>query len=229
MLKVDIITLFPDVFFGPFAESIVARAINNGKLTVNTIDLRDFADGKRREVDDKPYGGGPGMLMTPEPVFRAVESLKRDDTKVILMSPQGRVFTQKLADELSLESHLVLICGHYEGVDERIRECLVDLEISIGDYVLTSGNLPAMVMVDAVVRLLPGVLGSPASKEEESFSDSALLEYPQYTRPEEYNGIRVPEVLLSGNHGEIAKWRLAAARRKTSERRPDLLPGEVNE
>ncbi|MCK5844916.1 MAG: tRNA (guanosine(37)-N1)-methyltransferase TrmD [Victivallales bacterium] len=228
-MKVDIITLFPDVFFGPFAESIVARAINNGKLTVNTIDLRDFADGKRREVDDKPYGGGPGMLMTPEPVFRAVESLKRDDTKVILMSPQGRVFTQKLADELSLESHLVLICGHYEGVDERIRECLVDLEISIGDYVLTSGNLPAMVSVDAVVRLLPGVLGSPASKEEESFSDSALLEYPQYTRPEEYNGIRVPEVLLSGNHGEIAKWRLAAARRKTSERRPDLLPGEVNE
>jgi tRNA (guanine37-N1)-methyltransferase len=217
------------MFFGPFAESIVARAIKNGKLAVNAIDLREFADGKRRNVDDTPYGGGPGMLLKPEPVFKAVEALRTDQTKVLLMSPQGRVFNQKLAGELSKERHLVIVCGHYEGVDERIREALIDLEISIGDYVLTSGNLPAMVVVDTVARLLPGVLGSEASKEDESFSDSALLEYPQYTRPEQYRGMKVPDVLLSGNHGEIAEWRLAQAKRRTSERRPDLLSKEASE
>jgi tRNA (guanine37-N1)-methyltransferase len=162
-------------------------------------------------------------------VFKAVEALRTNESKVLLMSPQGRVFNQRVAGELSKESHLLIVCGHYEGVDERIREGLVDLEISIGDYVLTSGNLPAMVVVDTVARLLPGVLGSDSSKEEESFSNPALLEYPQYTRPEQYNGMKVPDVLLSGNHGEIAKWRLAGAKRKTSERRPDLLSGDASE
>lgn len=222
MLKVDIITLFPDIFFGPFAESIVARAIKNGKLLVNPVDLRDFTDDKRRTVDDKPYGGGPGMLMKPEPIFKAVEALKTDDTKVLLMSPQGSVFNQALASEFSTESHLLIICGHYEGVDERVREALVDMEVSIGDYVLTSGNLPAMVLVDAVARLIPGVLGSEESKDDESFSDPVLLEYPQYTRPETYREMSVPEVLLSGNHGEIAKWRTETSQQRTIERRPDL-------
>lgn len=222
MLKVDIITLFPDIFFGPFAESIVARAIKNGKLLVNTVDLRDFTDDKRRTVDDKPYGGGPGMLMKVEPLFKAVETLKTDDTKVLMMTPQGSVFNQTLASEFSIESHLVIVCGHYEGVDERVREALIDMEVSIGDYVLTSGNLPAMVLVDAVARLIPGVLGSDESKDDESFSNPALLEYPQYTRPETYRGMSVPEVLLSGNHGAIAKWRAETSKRRTSSRRPDL-------
>ncbi|NOY74890.1 MAG: tRNA (guanosine(37)-N1)-methyltransferase TrmD [Kiritimatiellaeota bacterium] len=221
-MKVDIITLFPDIFFGPFSESIVARAIDNGSLCVNTVDLRLFAEGKRRQVDDKPYGGGPGMLLMAEPVFKAVEALSSKNSKILLMTPQGRVFNQEMAGVLSNEKHLVIICGHYEGVDERIRESLVDMEVSIGDYVLTSGNLPAMVLVDAVTRLLPGVLGSETSVDEESFSDSTLLEYPQYTRPELYNGMKVPDVLLSGNHGEIAKWRLETAKRRTAERRPDL-------
>ena len=223
MLKVDIITLFPNIFFGPFAESIVARAIKNGKLLVNTVDLRDFTDDKRRTVDDKPYGGGPGMLMKPEPLFRAVETLKTDDTTVLMMSPQGVVFNQALASNFSIEKHLLIVCGHYEGVDERVRETLIDMEVSIGDYVLTSGNLPAMVLVDAVARLIPGVLGSENSKDDESFSNPALLEYPQYTRPETYREMRVPEILLSGHHGEIAKWRTEASQRRTRQRRPDLL------
>jgi tRNA (guanine37-N1)-methyltransferase len=223
LLKVDIITLFPNIFFGPFAESIVARAIKNGKLLVNTVDLRDFTDDKRRTVDDKPYGGGPGMLMKPEPLFRAVETLKTDDTTVLMMSPQGVVFNQALASKFSIEKHLLIVCGHYEGVDERVRETLIDMEVSIGDYVLTSGNLPAMVLVDAVARLIPGVLGSEKSKDDESFSNPALLEYPQYTRPETYREMRVPEILLSGHHGEIAKWRTETSQRRTRQRRPDLL------
>ena len=222
MLKVDIITLFPDVFFGPFAESIIARAIRNRKLEVNTVDLRDFTGDKRRTVDDKPYGGGPGMLMKPEPIFKAVEALRKEGAKVILMSPQGTVFKQRIAVDLADESHLVIVCGHYEGVDERVRTALVDMEISIGDYVLTSGNLPAMVLVDAVARLLPGVLGSDESKNDESFSNPYCLEYPQYTRPETFNGMRVPEVLLSGNHGEISEWRRRVSGERTRLRRPDL-------
>jgi tRNA (guanine37-N1)-methyltransferase len=222
MQTIDIITLFPDIFFGPFAESIIARAIKNGLVKINTIDLRDFTDDKRRTVDEKPYGGGPGMLMTPDPLFKAIESLKKNESKVILLSPQGKVFSQSMAMDLSLEKHLILVCGHYEGIDERVRESLIDIEISIGDYILTSGNIPAMAVVDSVVRLIPGVLGSSESSETESFSEG-MLEYPQYTRPEEYRGMKVPDVLLSGNHQEIANWRKEEALSRTEKRRPDLL------
>lgn len=222
MLEVDIITLFPEIFFGPFSESIVARAIDNGKIGINTVDLRDFTADKRKTVDDKPYGGGPGMLMKPEPLFKAVEKFKREDSVVILMTPQGEPFKQEAAEELSNLKHIIIICGHYEGVDERVRESLVDREISIGDYILTSGNLPAMVIIDAVARLIPGVLGSEESGSSESFSENGILEYPQYTRPEEFRGMNVPEVLLSGNHGEIASWRKKEAEKRTRARRPDL-------
>ena len=227
MLKVDIVTLFPDIFFGPFAESIIARAIENKIIEVNTIDLRDFTTDKRKTVDDKPYGGGPGMLMKVEPLFKAVESLKTDESQVILMSPQGEQFKQKTAQKLSKEKHLIIVCGHYEGVDERVRKSLIDSEISIGDYVLTSGNLPAMVVVDAVARLIPGVLGTDDSSSSESFSDENLLEYPQYTRPEEFRGMKVPEVLLSGNHGKIAEWRYNESLKRTQQRRPDLNTDQV--
>jgi tRNA (guanine37-N1)-methyltransferase len=222
LLKVDIITLFPQIFFGPFSESIVARAIGNKKIEINAVDLREFTSDKRKTVDDKPYGGGPGMLMKPEPLFKAVEKLKGEDSYVILMSPQGEPFKQRTAEELSEKKHLIIICGHYEGVDERVRDSLIDAEISIGDYILTSGNLPAMVIVDAVTRLIPGVLGSEESSSSESFSEEGLLEYPQYTRPEEFMGMKVPEVLLSGNHGEIASWRKEESRKRTMQRRPDL-------
>jgi len=226
-LRIDIITLFPKIFFGPFDESIIARARKQGLVEINTINLRDFASDKRGTVDDKPYGGGPGMLMKPEPVFDAVESIKTEDSLVILTSPKGEVFNQKLARELSQEKHLIVRCGHYEGVDERVKLGLVDKEISIGDYVLTSGNLPAMVMTDAIVRLLPGVLGSPESEVEESFSEG-LLEYPQYTRPPVFRGMEVPEILFSGHHEEIARWRKQESERKTIERRPDLIKDNKN-
>ncbi len=222
MLKVDIVTLFPDIFFGPFGESIIARAIENRIIEVNTVDLRDFTTDKRKTVDDKPYGGGPGMLMQAEPLFKAVESLKTEESIVILMSPQGEPFKQKIAEKLSEKRHLIIICGHYEGVDERVRESLIDSEISIGDYVLTSGNLPAMVVVDAVARLIPGVLGTDESSNSESFSEENLLEYPQYTRPEKFRGMKVPDVLLSGNHGKIAEWRMSESLKRTQKRRPDL-------
>ncbi len=221
-MRIDIITLFPDIFFGPLGESIVARAVKKGLIEINTVDLRDFSHDERGTVDDKPYGGGPGMLMKPEPLFEAVESLRNEDSLVLLTSPQGVRFDQSVAERLSTEKHLVIICGHYEGVDERVREALVDMEVSIGDYVLTSGNLPAMVITDAVTRLLPGALGSPESGVDESFT-SGLLEYPQYTRPAEYRGMRVPEVLLSGDHGKIAEWRRSESIKKTGERRPDML------
>jgi len=221
-LRIDIITLFPEIFFGPFSESIVARALKKGLIEINTVNLRDFTHDERGTVDDKPYGGGPGMLMKPEPLFEAVESLRTDDTTVILTCPQGRKFNQAIARELSTLKHMIIICGHYEGVDERVRLALVDMEISIGDFVLTSGNLPAMVIVDTVSRLVPGVLGSPDSGTEESFSNG-LLEYPQYTRPPEYRGMKVPEILLSGNHGEIASWRRSESIKRTGINRPDLL------
>jgi tRNA (guanine37-N1)-methyltransferase len=221
-VRIDIITLFPDIFFGPLDESIVGRAREQELVEINTINLRDFARDERGTVDDKPYGGGPGMLMKPELVFDAVESVKEENSLVILTSPQGRPFKQETACELSGKEHLIIVCGHYEGIDERVRETLVDMEISIGDYVLTSGNLPAMVITDAVVRLLPGALGCDESASDESFS-RGLLEYPQYTRPPEYRGMKVPDVLLSGNHGEIAKWRNNEALKRTQMRRPDLL------
>ena len=186
------------------------------------MDLRDFTHDNHKTVDDKPYGGGAGMLMKPEPLFEAVESLKSSRTKVLLTSPSGEPFTQKMAHELANEEHLIVICGHYEGVDERVRQVLVDRDISIGDYVLTSGNLPAMVIVDAVTRLLPGALGSPESEIDESFEDG-LLEYPQYTRPVEWKGRKVPDVLMSGHHENVAKWQKEQALQITKERRPDLL------
>ncbi|MFA6714084.1 MAG: tRNA (guanosine(37)-N1)-methyltransferase TrmD [Victivallales bacterium] len=220
-LQIDIITLFPDIFFGPLAESIVGRAVKNGLVKINTVNLRDYTHDERGTVDDKPYGGGPGMLLKAEPLFEAIEDLKTDNSLVILTSPQGQSFNQQTANELKDYEHLIFVCGHYEGVDERVRAALIDRELSIGDYILTSGNLAAMVMTDAVVRLLPGVLGSDASSEDESFSHG-LLEYPQYTRPPEYRGMKVPEILLSGDHGKIAGWRRKQAEERTRTRRPDL-------
>jgi tRNA (guanine37-N1)-methyltransferase len=221
-LRIDIITLFPEIFFGPFAESIIGRAVKQELVEINTVDLRQYTHDNRKTVDDKPYGGGPGMLMKLEPLFEAVEALRSENSLVILTSPQGEPFKQRLAGELAEQQHLIFICGHYEGVDQRVREGLIDRELSIGDYVLTSGNLAAMVMTDAIVRLLPGVLGSPESQVDESFSDG-LLEYPQYTRPPEYNGMKVPEVLLSGNHAAIDQWRHEQAVVKTKSVRPDLI------
>ena len=221
-MKVDIVTLFPDSFFGPFSESIIGRAVEQKMVEINSIDLRNYTHDVRRTVDDKPYGGGPGMLMKVEPLVEAVRDLKREESIVILTSPQGEPFTQKTARELSKEKHLIFVCGHYEGVDERVRELVIDREYSIGDYVLTNGNLAAMVMTDSIVRLLPGVMGSAESEIEESFSEN-LLEYPQYTRPVEFEGLEVPEVLRSGNHQVIAQWRRQKAEERTRTRRPDLL------
>ena len=225
-MKIDIITIFPEIFFGPFSQSIVNRAIKEKIVDINIINLRDFTSDKRKSVDDKPYGGGPGMLMTPEPIFKAVKSLKKENSHIILTTPQGQQFSQKKAVQLVKRKHIIFICGHYEGVDERIRTELVDEEISIGDYILTSGNLPAMVITDAVVRLLPNALGSEESSVEESFSNG-LLEYPQFTRPEVYKNLEVPKVLLSGNHAQIADWRKKEAIKRTSERRPDLIKKEI--
>lgn len=220
-MQVDIITLFPNTFFGPFAESIIDRAIKNGLITVNTVNPRDFTEDKHRTVDDTPYGGGPGMLMMVNPLCKAIESCLKQDSLVVLTSPGGEVFTQQMARDLSSKKHLIIVCGHYEGVDERVKELLIDKEISIGDYVLTSGNIPAMVIVDSVARLLPGVLGDDSSSEEESFS-GGLLEYPQYTRPLEYRGLKVPEILLSGNHKKIREWRREQSIIKTKESRKEL-------
>jgi tRNA (guanine37-N1)-methyltransferase len=221
-MKIDVLTLFPAMFAGPLDESIIMRARKKGLLDLKIHQLRDWTHDRHKTVDDKPFGGGPGMLMKPEPLFEAVESLKRADTKVILLSPSGRKFSQQIARELAQEKDLLLVTGHYEGFDERVRETLADDELSIGDYVLTNGALPAMVVIDAVARLLPGVLGDDASSTDESFSHG-LLEYPQYTRPAEFRGMKVPEVLLSGNHAEIEKWRREQAKTRTKTKRPDLL------
>ena len=221
-MKIDVLTLFPAMFAGPLDESIVQRARTNGVLELTVTNLRDFTHDRHKTVDDRPFGGGPGMLLKPEPIFEAVEKLASEKTRVILLSPSGRKFNQAIARELSQQEELLLICGSYEGFDERIREQLADDELSIGDYVLTNGALPAMVIIDAVTRLLPGVLGDDESSRDESFSEN-LLEYPHYTRPAEFRGMKVPDVLLSGNHAEIAKWRAEQARVRTAERRPDLL------
>jgi tRNA (guanine37-N1)-methyltransferase len=221
-MKIDVLTLFPAMFAGPLDESIVQRARTNGVLELAVHNLRDYTHDRHKTVDDRPFGGGPGMLLKPEPVFEAVEKLGGAGARVILMSPGGRKFDQAIARELSQQAHLVLVCGSYEGFDERIREGLAHDELSIGDYVLTNGALPAMVVVDAVTRLLPGVLGDDESSADESFSHG-LLEYPHYTRPAEFRGMKVPDVLLSGNHAEIAKWRAEQAKQRTKARRPDLL------
>lgn len=221
-MKIDVLTLFPAMFAGPLDESIIRRAREAGRLELVLHQLRDYAHDRHKTVDDRPFGGGPGMLLKPEPLFEAVEKLAGEQTRVVLMSPSGRRFSQGIARELAGEEHLVLVTGHYEGFDERVREHLADDELSIGDYVLTNGALPAMVVIDAVARLLPGVLGDDASADEESFS-AGLLEYPHYTRPAEFRGWKVPDVLLSGNHAEIARWRAEQSRLRTEQRRPDLL------
>ena len=226
-MKVDVLTLFPGMFSGPLDESIIKRARTVGLLDFTIHNLRDYAHDRHRTVDDRPFGGGPGMLLKPEPIFEAVEAIAQEKTRVILVSPSGRKFSQEIARELALEEHLLMVCGHYEGFDERIRQELADDELSIGDYVLTNGALPVMVIVDAVTRLIPGALGDDESSREESFSQN-LLEYPQYTRPAVFRGLGVPEVLLSGNHAEIARWRAEQARQRTRERRPDLLENEDN-
>jgi tRNA (guanine37-N1)-methyltransferase len=221
-MKIDVLTLFPAMFAGPLDESIIKRAREAGQLDLAIHNLRDYAHNRHKTVDDRPFGGGPGMLLKPEPIFEAVEALARESTQVILLSPSGRTFSQAIARELAGREHLLLVSGHYEGFDERVREQLADDELSIGDYVLTNGALPVMVIIDAVTRLLPGVLGDEESAQQDSFSDG-LLEHPQYTRPAEFRGMKVPEVLLSGNHAQIAQWRAEQARQRTKERRPDLL------
>jgi len=222
-VNIDILTLFPQMFSGTFSASILKRAIDRKLVSISLHNIRDYTHDKHHTVDDYAYGGGAGMVLKPEPIFEAVESVKEQGVgPVILLTPQGRLFSQQIAQELSTYSHLILICGRYEGVDERVREHLVTDEISIGDYVLSGGELAAMVVVDAVVRLLPGVLGSEASLVDNSHVDG-LLEYPQYTRPAVYRGWPVPEVLLSGDHAQIAEWRHKQAIRRTRERRPELL------
>jgi tRNA (guanine37-N1)-methyltransferase len=224
-MRIDIITLFPSMFRGPFDESIIERARKKGILEINLQDLREFTNDRHRTVDDVPYGGGAGMVMKPEPLFRAVEKVKEERSsswKVILLSPQGQTFAQEKAKELAEEEGLIFICGHYEGVDERVREHLIDEELSLGDFVLTGGELAAMVIIDAIARMLPGVLGCKDSIREDSFYQT-LLDYPQYTRPAEFRGWKVPEVLISGNHQKIREWRKKKKLENTFKKRPDLL------
>jgi tRNA (guanine37-N1)-methyltransferase len=225
-VKIDVLTLFPEMFAGPLEASIVGRARKAGRLDLRLQNLRQWTHDRHKTVDDKPFGGGAGMLLKPEPIFEAVESLADDTTHVVLTAPAGRLFTQAIARELAQKEHLLFICPSYEGVDERVCEALVDDELSIGDYVLTNGGLAAMVIIDAVTRLLPGALGDEESARDESFSHG-LLEYPHYTRPAEFRGMKVPEVLLSGHHAEIEKWRAEQAKARTAKRRPDLLRPEV--
>jgi len=221
-MKIDILTLFPEICRAPLSESMMKRAQENGIVDLRIHNLRDWTKDKHHVVDDAPFGGGPGMVMKPEPIFAAVESLRNEKSTVVLMTPQGKRFTQSMAWEFAKTEHLIIICGHYEGIDHRVIEHLVDAEISIGDYVLTNGAIAAVVLVDATVRLLPGALGDDQSAVEDSFS-AGSLEAPQYTRPAEFRGWKVPEILLSGNHVEIAAWRKKEAIKRTGENRPDLL------
>jgi tRNA (guanine37-N1)-methyltransferase len=223
-LRVDVITIFPGMLKGFLEESILKRAARGGWVEFNTVDLRRFTTDRHKTVDDRPFGGGPGMIMKPGPLFAAVESVLTPEARVVMMTPQGRRFDQAQAASLSKARHLIFICGHYEGVDERVRVHLATDEISIGDYVLTNGVLPAAVVIDAAVRLIPGVLGHEDATREESFTGKRL-EYAQYTRPRVYRGWKVPDVLVSGDHEEIARWRKEQAEHRTMERRPDLLEG----
>lgn len=224
-MEIDILTLFPGMFQGPFGESMLKRGVEKGLLGIRVHDLREFGLGRHKMVDDYPYGGGAGMVMKPEPLAEAIESLRRPGSTVLLTSPRGRPFTQAMAETLAGREQLLVLCGHYEGVDERVIEQFVDMEVSIGDYVLTGGEIPAMVICDAVSRLVPGVLGDDESAGDESFA-GGLLEYPHYTRPPEYRGWKVPEVLLSGNHPKVAQWRREKRLLITLRRRPDLLRPE---
>lgn len=221
-MKIDVLTLFPGMFDGPLDESILQRARQKGVVEIQVHNLRDWTHDRHRTVDDRPFGGGPGMVLKCEPIFEAVESLRGPGSRVVLMCPTGQRFDQAAAAELAARPHLILLCPSYEGVDERVRIGLVDEELSVGDFVLTNGNLPAMMVIDAVTRLLPGALGDQESAADESFS-RGLLEYPQYTRPAEFRGWQVPDILLSGNHAEIARWRQEQALQRTQARRPDLF------
>ena len=222
-MRFDVITIFPEMFAPILNESIIKRAQQKKKVAIRVHDLRAYTKDKHKKVDDRPFGGGPGMVMTPQPFFDAVKRIKgKRKGKVILMSPSGKRLTQKLVRDLAKDKNLIVLCGHYEGVDERVREKLVDESISIGDYVLTGGEIPAMVLIDCVTRLLPGVVGKEASLTDESF-EGGLLEYPHYTRPANFRGAKVPDVLLSGNHLAIKKWRQEQSRRVTRRNRPDLI------
>jgi len=229
-MRIDIITIFPKMFSPVLNESIIKRAQEKGKVKIYIHNLRDYSVDRHKKVDDRPFGGGSGMVLTAQPIFKAVEKIKSKikSAKVILLCPQGEKFTQRTAKRLSSEKHLILICGHYEGVDERVRKALVDKEISIGDYVLTGGELPAMVLVDALVRLIPGVLGDKNSLNFESFEGN-ILEYPHYTRPANFKGLCVPGILLSGDHKKIETWRKKEALKRTKQRRPDLLKSKIRE
>jgi tRNA (guanine37-N1)-methyltransferase len=222
-VRIDIVTIFPGIFESPLRESLLGRAIEAGVLDVRVHDLRDSTTDKHRQVDDESYGGGPGMVLKPEPVFAAVESLGAGDRRTLLLSPAGRRLDQDLARQLAAEPWLVLICGRYEGVDERVAAGLPAEEVSIGDYVVAGGEVPALVVLEAVTRLVPGVIGRGESHEQDSFGDAGMLDHPHYTRPAEFRGLRVPETLLSGNHAEIERWRREAALEKTRRNRPDLL------
>jgi len=226
-MRFDILTIFPEMFASPFQASLIGRARERGIIEVRIINIRDFAEGKHRVTDDYPFGGGEGMVMKPEPIVRAIESVRSGspDARVVLLTPQGKVLDHWRAVEMASRAHLILVCGRYEGVDERVREHFVDEEISIGDYILTGGEMAAMVMVDVLSRFVPGMVGKEESVKEDSFAH-VLLEYPQYTRPREYRGYTVPEILLSGDHRRIAEWKRREALKRTAERRPDLLGRE---
>ncbi len=221
-MRIDVVTLFPRMFDGALAESMLRVAQERGAVVIRIVDLRAYTEGRHRVADDYPFGGGGGMVLKPEPLFRAVEALRTPESRVVLLCPQGETLTQGVAARLATVAHLVLLCGHYEGVDERVRTHLADEELSIGDYVLTGGELPALVVMDAVSRLLPGVLGDATGPAQDSFA-AGRLDHPQYTRPAEFRGLGVPDVLLSGDHGRIARWRRREAIRRTLLRRPDLL------
>ncbi|HEX2196811.1 MAG TPA: tRNA (guanosine(37)-N1)-methyltransferase TrmD [Actinomycetota bacterium] len=222
--RIDVVTIFPALFDAPLETSLLGKAVSEGLLDVRVHDLREHGLGRHRSVDDEPYGGGAGMVMRPEPLFDAVEAVRGPDSRVVLLSPRGRRLDHRIVRELASRPHLILVCGRFEGVDERVAEHLVDEEVSIGDYVLAGGELPALVVIEAVSRLVPGVLGNAASLESESHAQG-LLEYPQYTRPAEYRGWRVPDVLLSGDHGAVERWRREQAEEVTRTRRPDLFRG----
>jgi len=225
-MKIDILSLFPEMYNGPFTESILKRAQAEGKVEINIHNFRDYSLDPHNNVDDTPYGGGSGMVLACQPIFDCINDLKTSDSLVIMMTPSGKLYNQNMAYELSCKKHLIILCGHYEGFDERIRS-ICDMEISIGDYVLTGGELPSMILVDSIVRLLPGVIDSESSLNE-SFNNN-LLDYPVYTKPRVYEGMEVPEILLSGDHAKIAAYRLAEQIRKTKELRPDLIQGEIDE
>jgi tRNA (guanine37-N1)-methyltransferase len=227
-VRIDVFTIFPEVVRAPLSGSLLGRAIGAGLLEIHVRDLRDWTTDRHRSVDDEAFGGGPGMVIKPEPVFSAVESLDPDRGRVLLLSPAGRRLDQALVRDLSGEPHLTLVCGRYEGVDERVVEGLPAEEVSIGDYVLSGGELPALVLIEAVTRLVPGVLGNAASHERDSFQTPTTLDHPHYTRPQEFRGMRVPDVLVSGNHADIERWRGAAALEKTRRNRPDLIDRQTD-